>query len=98
MGIFSNIFGGGSAQVEEALQNGAKIIDVRTPQEFQMGHVKGSDNIPLQNINGHIDKLRKLNKPVVLCCASGARSGQATSILKQHGIDAHNGGSWSNLN
>jgi len=98
MGIFGNLFGGGnSAQIDEALKNGAKIIDVRTPQEFSRGNVKGSVNIPLQKINGHIDKLRKENKPVVLCCASGARSGHATSVLKQHGIEAYNAGSWINL-
>lgn len=99
MGIFGNLFGGGkSAKIEDALQRGAKIVDVRTPQEFKGGHVKGSVNIPLNTINGHIDKLRKEGKPVVLCCASGMRSGQATSTLQQHGIEAYNAGSWVSLN
>ncbi|MEZ4928626.1 MAG: rhodanese-like domain-containing protein [Chitinophagales bacterium] len=38
-----------------------------------------------------------MNKPVILCCASGARSGQATSILKSKGIDAVNAGAWQNV-
>lgn len=99
MGLFGNLFGGGtSAKIQDALQRGAKIIDVRTPAEFSSGHVKGSVNIPLNNINGSIDKLRKEGKPIVLCCASGMRSGQATSVLQQHGIEAYNAGSWFNLN
>ncbi len=98
MGIFGNLFGGGKEKINEALENGAVIVDVRTPGEYSSGHVKGSKNIPLQNINGSIDRLRKLNKPVVLCCASGMRSGQATSVLKQHGVEAYNAGSWTSLN
>lgn len=98
MGIFGNLFGGKTqAKIEEALQKGAKIVDVRTPAEYSGGHVKGSVNIPLNTINGHIDKLRKEGKPIVLCCASGMRSGQATSVLQQHGIEAYNAGSWFNL-
>ena len=42
-------------------------------------------------------EIKKLNKPVIACCASGMRSSQATSILKQNGIEAMNGGGWSGL-
>lgn len=98
MGFFSNLFGGGSStKIADAMERGAKIVDVRSPQEFKGGHVKGSVNIPLNTINGHIDKFRKEGKPVVLCCASGMRSGQATSVLQQHGIEAYNAGSWMSL-
>lgn len=72
------------------------IVDVRTPTEFMGGHVSGSVNIPLDEVAARIEELRSL-QPMVLCCASGMRSGQATSILKNHGVEAHNGGGWSSL-
>jgi rhodanese-related sulfurtransferase len=96
MGIL-NIFGGGN-KIAEYLENGAVIIDVRTPGEFQGGHVKGSKNIPLDQINKRASEIKKMNKPVILCCASGMRSGRATSMLKSSGIDCINGGGWMKVN
>jgi rhodanese-related sulfurtransferase len=74
---------------------GATIVDVRTPQEFQAGHVVGSIHIPLQEIPKRMDELRALATPLVLCCARGIRSGQAVAYLQQRGFtDVHNGGGW----
>ena len=73
------------------------IVDVRTPQEFMGGHVAGSINIPLNEITQHLDEFKKMG-PIVLCCASGGRSGQATMFLKQNGIECSNGGSWLDVN
>lgn len=98
MGLLSKLFGGGSNKVQEFKDRGAVVIDVRTPGEFKSGHVKGSKNFPLQSIQGKTKEIAKLNKPVILCCASGMRSGQATSILKSAGIDCVNGGSWNKVN
>ena len=70
------------------------IIDVRTPEEFEDGNVSGSINIPLHEIQGRLEELKQIQGPIILCCASGGRSGQATSFLKQHGLDCENGGSW----
>lgn len=99
MGLLSAIFGHSKKQdkIIEILTAGGIIIDVRTPQEFKQGHVKGSKNIPLNTISAQAKALKKTNKSIVLCCASGARSAQATSILKNAGIDAINGGSWHSL-
>lgn len=98
MGIF-NLFGSGTsvASIEQYLQNGAVVIDVRTLEEFEQGHVQGSKNIPLNMIGIHIEEIKSLNKPVITCCRSGARSGSAATILKQHGIDAINGGPWGSV-
>ncbi len=74
------------------------IIDVRTPGEFMGGHVAGSINIPLQEIPDRVEEIKTLSQPIVLYCASGNRSGQATYFLKQHGIDCSNGGSWLEVN
>ena len=73
------------------------IIDVRTPQEFMGGHVAGSLNIPLNEIPLRLDELKDM-KQIVLCCASGGRSGQATMFLKQNGIECSNGGAWTDVN
>ena len=98
MGILDILgFGKKSDNVKEFVEKGAIIIDVRTYEEFASGHIKGSKNIPLQVIGSKINDIKKLNKPVIACCRSGMRSSQATSILKQHGIDCVNGGSWNSL-
>jgi len=74
------------------------VIDVRTQAEFLGGHVSGSINIPLQEIQQHVDDIKIMDQPIILCCASGGRSGQATQYLKSLGIDCQNGGSWMDVN
>ena len=76
---------------------GAVIIDVRTPQEFDRGHIKGSKNIPVNIIQREVASIKKMNKPVITVCQSGARSGMAKSILKGAGVEVYNGGPWSSL-
>lgn len=98
MGILDMLgFGNKTNEIAEYTQKGAVIIDVRTYEEFASGHIKGSKNIPLQVIASKINDIKKLNKPVIACCRSGMRSAQATSILKQNGIDCINGGGWQSL-
>lgn len=74
------------------------IVDVRSPEEFRGGHVAGSINIPLMEISKRMDELKKLKSPLVLCCASGGRSGQAHGYLAQQGIECFNAGSWLDVN
>jgi rhodanese-related sulfurtransferase len=74
------------------------IIDVRTPSEFMGGHGASSINIPLQEIQQRINEINAMPQPILLCCASGNRSGQATVYLKSLGIDCENGGSWMDVN
>lgn len=84
--------------LEKFLKDNVSIVDVRTREEFNGGHVSGSINIPLQEIQERVDEFRKMNGPVVLCCASGNRSGMAAGYLKHQGIDCVNGGSWLDVN
>jgi rhodanese-related sulfurtransferase len=74
------------------------IIDVRSRGEFAGGNVAGSINIPLDEIQGKVEEIKAMKQPVVLCCASGNRSGQATYFLQAQGIDCENGGSWLDVN
>jgi|TARA_B110000879_G_scaffold203166_1_gene280435 phage shock protein E len=70
------------------------IVDVRTPEEFIGGHVEGSINIPLSEVTARLEELKTM-QPLVLCCASGGRSGQATIYLAEQGLEVINGGGWS---
>ncbi|WP_281228348.1 rhodanese-like domain-containing protein [Flavobacterium aquiphilum] len=79
-------------------ENQGTIVDVRTREEFMGGHVAGSINIPLGEIQTRIEEIENLKMPLILCCASGNRSGQAQHYLSQKGIDCYNGGSWLDVN
>ena len=96
---FFGLFGGGNnnEMIEKYLNEGAVVIDVRTPIEFREGHVKGSKNIVLNNIPTAVNEIKGFNKKVIAVCRSGARSGQATSFLSKQGIDVINGGPWQNV-
>lgn len=84
-------------RITEAVAEGAIVVDVRTPAEFKTGHIKGSINVPLDQVGSKIEFLRKKDKTVITCCRSGMRSGSAAMSLKSSGIKALNGGSWQGL-
>lgn len=74
------------------------VVDVRTPLEYSSGHVVGSINIPLNELPDRMNELKDIKEPIVLCCASGMRSGQATQFLSQSGFgNVTNGGSWTDV-
>ena len=83
--------------LKELVRNSAQIIDVRTVEEYQSGHIQGSVNIPLQDFTGNLFKVRN-DCPVIVCCASGMRSASAKRMLKSKGFtNVHNGGGWRDL-
>jgi len=94
-GLKSSLFGP-AINFHEKIEAGAIVIDVRTPTEFKGGHFAKSKNIPLSDIASKCKKLK--GKEVILVCRSGARSGQAKSILTNAGITAYNAGAWQKLN
>lgn len=99
IGILKKLFSSAPAvDYAQLVKDGAQIIDVRTPQEYAGGHVKGSINIPLNELQANLKKIKK-DKPVITCCASGMRSSSARGILKSNGYtEVHNGGGWMGLN
>lgn len=98
LSMFKKLFGGENGQLKDVLSQGAVVVDVRTAEEFSEGHVSGSVNIPLDQLQAKIQELKK-NDKIVVCCRSGNRSGQAMHFLQAQGFTAViNGGSWQNVN
>ncbi len=96
--FLKKLFGfGPSVDYKQLVKDGATIVDVRTKAEYQQGHIKGSINIPLNNLSNHYATIKK-DKPVITCCASGMRSAQARTILLANGFtEVYNGGGWNSL-
>ena len=64
---------------------GAILVDVRTPQEYREGHIPGSKNVPLQQLDKISAVTDNKDAPMFVYCYSGARSRQATAILQHMG-------------
>ena len=86
-----------SAEIKEYLAKDAVILDVRTLEEWNEGHIEQAKNIVLNLIPLEIEQIKAWKKPVIAVCRSGARSGQATQFLTQNGVDVINGGPWQNV-
>jgi rhodanese-related sulfurtransferase len=81
------------------IKQGAAIVDVRTPAEFKQGHIRKSANLPLDQLRKSV-KLLPADKqlPIIVCCASGMRSGSAKTVLNELGYkNVYNGGGWLSL-
>jgi phage shock protein E len=96
MNFLKQLFGG-KVDLGEVISGGAVIVDVRSKGEYQSGHLLNSINIPVDTLPQNLKRIDK-NKPVITCCASGARSASALTILKSNGFEqVYNGGSWYSL-
>ncbi|HRG57610.1 MAG TPA: rhodanese-like domain-containing protein [Bacteroidia bacterium] len=93
------LFGiGPAANYVDLVKEGAIILDVRSKGEYASGHIKGSVNISVDQLNNNLDKLKDKNKVIITCCASGMRSASAKAILRAKGYTkVYNGGSWYSL-
>lgn len=85
--------------IQEILDNGdATIIDVRTSSEFSVSHYPDAINIPLDELPKHFNELKNGNKPIILYCRSGNRSGIGMTFLHQQGLkEVYNGGGLSDM-
>jgi phage shock protein E len=95
--FLKELFGfGPKVDIAGLISNGALIVDVRSKGEYKSGHISGSINIPLDQIQKEIKRLGpKKDRPIITCCASGSRSRVAKSIIKSSGYtEVHNGGGW----
>lgn len=81
------------------VKEGAIILDVRTKGEYGSGHIRGSVNIPVDQLYKNLPKFKDKNRTIITCCESGMRSSSAKRILKSSGfVNVHNGGRWMSLN
>ena len=102
-GIAGAVFGLGCAsaetvsQAQEWVDDGAVLLDVRTPGEYSGGHINGSINIPVGELAGRVDEVR--GDRVVVYCRSGGRSAAAARLLTQQGkqvVDLGGMSAWPN--
>ena len=75
--------------IDVPLDGTMQIIDVRTPYEWQAGHIEGSLHIPLQELPHRLDEIDSSSRTVVVC-QIGQRSYMAAMFLRGEGLDAHN--------
>lgn len=99
LNTIKKIFGiGPKVDYADLVKQGAIILDVRSNGEYSGGHMKGSINIPVDQLSKNLSKLKDKNKPIITVCASGMRSASAKSILKSNGYtQVYNGGGWGSL-
>ena len=95
-----NLFGmDNKADYAALVKQGAIILDVRSKSEYAGGHIKNSINIPVNELQNNLSRLKNKDKTIITCCASGMRSASAKSILQNNGYNnVHNGGGWGSLN
>lgn len=97
-GFLKKLFSGNNPELKKIITEGAFLVDVRSQGEYLSGHVKGSANIPLDQMKNQIAKFKGKNN-IVVFCRSGMRSAQAKAILEQNGFsNVINGRTWQNVN
>lgn len=99
MGFLSNLFGSGNRteDLKAILISGAFLVDVRSKLEFESGSANGAVNIPVDQIDLHLDQFKGKEK-IVVFCRSGNRSSHAKYTLEKNGIkNVFNGGTWQNV-
>ncbi|NJX16787.1 rhodanese-like domain-containing protein [Tamlana crocina] len=97
MGFLDFIFGTKKRHVKQYLEQGAVILDVRSQKEWDNGHIDEALHVPLDNLTDKVDEIKRLNKPVIVCCESGVRAAKAAKFLNLNNIKATNGGGWIGL-
>jgi phage shock protein E len=76
-----------SAEAHRLVEEGALLLDVRTPAEFASGHLEGATNVPVDQLEARAGALGPHDRPVVVYCRSGARSAAAAITLRRLGFD-----------
>ncbi|PFG57731.1 phage shock protein E [Vibrio sp. ES.051] len=81
----------------QLIEQGAMIVDVRTPQEFSAEHLDNAVNVPLSELDQHVKGIKK-DQSIVLYCRTGNRSDKAYQYLQSHGFtNLHNAGGLEEL-
>jgi len=80
--------------IKKALQNGAVVVAIREPHEFDNGHAAGAINIPKLNIAANIEKLQQLNRSLLICGPFAFGCIGTVGLLRSYGFTVTNGGNW----
>jgi rhodanese-related sulfurtransferase len=71
------------------INNDAMVLDLRSAESFSRGHIAGARNVPMDELDGHMEKLAKFrSKPVVAVCDAGITSSKAVNALRNSGFDS----------
>jgi rhodanese-related sulfurtransferase len=79
----------GSVSPEEAkamVARGARVIDVRTPEEFAGGGIPGAVNVPFEQLSMRLAELGPRDREIIVYCEAGVRSARAASLLREKGF------------
>lgn len=88
--VWSRLRGSGfvsAADARSMIDAGGKLVDVRTPAEFEAGHIEGAMNIPLDSLGDRLEQVGPKSAAVVVYCRSGARSARAKQVLERAGFE-----------
>ena len=91
-----SIFKKPSNNIQEFINDGAVIVDVRTELEFNSGNIENSVNVPLKDLMYRVNEFKK-DKKYITVCTVGMRAESAKKFFKKRGYQVVNGGRWSNL-
>lgn len=73
-------------QARQLVTEGARVIDVRSPEEFASGHIEGAVNIPVDALSSRLGELGAKDGALVVYCRSGSRSSAAMRSLQSSGF------------
>ncbi len=76
-------------QAADLIEAGAELVDVRTTEEYEAGHIEGARHLPLETLAGEAETL-PTDRTVVFYCRVGSRSAMAAGALQASGRDARN--------
>ena len=76
-------------EAQQALEDGAVLVDVREPGEWSAGHAADAIHIPLAQLTEHLAEL-PADREIITVCRSGRRSATAATLLNRHGLRATN--------
>ena len=84
--IFRDVDFADPQELKQFVADGALLIDVRSPQEYATQHLQEAINIPINDLENHLQMLGKKDQKIIVYCRSGRRSTRAHSLLLTHGF------------
>jgi phage shock protein E len=89
---------GPGVNYSQLIREGAIVLDVRTPAEFNLAHITGAMNIPIETLRDNLHQLANKHHPIIACCTNGSKSWYAKNLLDANGYrHVHDAGNWMKL-